>query len=110
MYLKFLLFCIILALNRVVPQAIEDDDSLINVSDQELEDEVRRRFIGGPWDPDNANSLLIAASNQMSTTNYTGRMRRYHSEARALLSLLTGLEDPYIDSEQDAQEDFDFVD
>lgn len=76
----------------------QDESGLIEVPDVQLEDELRRRGIGGPWEPGYALKILEEAIDQLKS-NYTKRTRKFHSQASALLELLTGQCEPTIDLE-----------
>lgn len=73
------------------------------LADVELEDELRRRSIGGPWEPEQAYSILRTALDQLShnSSELGRRVRPFRSQAQSILSLLTGLDEPSFEPEQD---------
>lgn len=71
-------------------QGEQIDYSLIDVNDEDLEQEIRKRHIGGPWSPEDAMSMLNQAADLLTGSIKTDRSRKFYTEAQHLLQLLTG--------------------
>lgn len=86
--------------------------SLLDVNDEELDEEYRKRHLGGPWSPEEAMSMLNLATDLLSTSpNRVSRMRRFELEAKQLLQLITGIENPKINASFDSlDKDADYMD
>lgn len=97
-----LLFC------NLLQTSISDDNrdrdspdnevSLVDVDDYDLEQEIRRRWTGGPVTPEVAVSILNMALDLMTRSDLQPRRaRRYEIEARQLIQILTAEDDPRMD-------------
>ena len=87
------------------PDAFED--FTVELSDLEIEDEVRRRYLGGPWEPQQAMSILNEAIERVTSPNETCRPTKFSNEAKILLTLLTGMDDPYLEIQPDITTNMD---
>lgn len=72
----------------------EGECRLIDFNDVELNEELRKRGIGGPWSADEAFAIINRASDILNGKNGNNRKRLYQNEAEELLSILTGEENP----------------
>lgn len=87
----------------------DEEISLLEYSDEELDTEIRRRWIGGPWSPEDTVSILNKAMDLMRDENKSTRHHKFDNEAAALNQLMTGEIDPKIELET-AFRDADFLD
>lgn len=63
----------------------DDEYSLIDLSDEEIQDELRRRSLGGPHSPENAVSILNSAIDLISSsTNRSTGERKFEHEAQQI--------------------------
>lgn len=110
-----LLAGIALVLNVAAAPIAEDDrepSELRNdLTEAEIEDEGRRRNIGGPWEPNQALGILHEAISQMNPDGSGKRARQFTHQAQAILSLLTGVDNPVVESEtEEPTSDEDYMD
>lgn len=89
---------------------VGEGESLIEISDSELEDEIRRRWLGGLWSGEEALSLLNRAIDCIGGRKTTARETKFASEAQHLVELITGETSPEVDLTTDDVEDPDYVD
>ena len=90
-----------------IPQE-EPEFSIIDLDDADLEGEVRRRNLGGPWEPEEAMAILNTAIDQISRYN-SSRARRFTNEAKFILTLLTAQEEPLVEAQIEVDYDPDFI-
>ena len=86
-----------------------EDSPLLQVDDVELEIELRRRFIGGPWEPHHAISILNGAINQMTANRNNSRSIIFKHEAQAILTLLTAEDNPRVELIDDSSDDIGYT-
>lgn len=116
--MKILLRCFVgslLLLSAVATPIVKDDiepgELHCDLSEAEIEDESRRRSIGGPWEPSQALAILNEAIGQMDPDQGSKRARLFTLQAQALLSLLTGIENPVVEKEmEEDSSDGDYMD
>lgn len=71
----------------------------------------RKRWLGGPWSPRDAVTLLNSAVDSLTKQTENSRARRFSSEVQNLIELITGLDLPRVESSQsnmsvDTDQDF----
>lgn len=86
-----------------------EDETLFRYTDEELEQEIRRRWFGGPWQPEQAVSMLNLAVDIATKPNRPTRTRKFDREAKQLLQILTDEEDPFVEPMTDVDDD-DYLD
>lgn len=75
------------------------ENSLREVEDEAIEEEVRRRMLGGPWTPEESISIMNAAIDLLTApVDEQKRPRRFQTEARHLIRLLTDEEDTFVET------------
>lgn len=88
--------------------ALQDlDDTIIDIDDGDLDQEQRRRHLGGPWTAIQAISILHEAIDQLRGPNRETRQRLFAPQAASLLSIITGLENPRIEDDTATDTSFD---
>lgn len=107
--INFLLANLILLANG---QIYTLEDSLEEYSDSQIEDELRRRWLGGPWSVEEASSILNSMIDLLFDKNQASRPRRFQVVARHILELLTGDPDSHIveDSPETSTIDSEYYD
>lgn len=83
----------------------EFDDFRLDLADREVDDEERRRNLGGPWQPEQAFSILNTAVDQITGRPRGNRSRTFEHQAAALLTILTDMEDPIMEKEDEMKDD-----
>lgn len=89
-------------------RGIEDEDNvdlLSDLSEQQVEEELRRRAIGGPWSAEESLAILNRAASMINNGVGQERSRKYTSEAQGLLELLTREANPMRPFEESSTED-----
>jgi len=86
-----------------------EDSPLLQFDDVELEIELRRQSIGGPWEPHHAISILNEAINQMTANRSNSRSRICKHEDQAILTLLTAEDNPRVELIEDSSDDIDYT-
>lgn len=99
-----IIYFILLAISCLFAAAEEGDDndvlsSLINLPDEELTDELNRRWFGAPLIKSDAIRLLNEAIDNLHPTSCSQRLKKYPDESRLLLSILTNEEQILEDAE-----------
>lgn len=90
-----IILVIIISSDGSVSTQDEDDDnndtrnSLIEYEDQELMEELRKRWLGGPLRKEDTISLLNQAFDLLNPVREDKRNRTYSEEATRLLYLIT---------------------
>lgn len=93
---KYILSLLLFSIRFTLPQQIEDESaeepSLINFSDEKIEQELRRRSIEGLWSAGDAISILNQAVDLVSGSNQneTARGRKFHHQAESIIFMFTG--------------------
>lgn len=101
----------LIALTFAVESSSNNFDGLIEFDDVELEEDISRRWIGGPWSPEETLSILNTAIGLMSKSDGTRRQRKFDLEARQLLQTITAEEDPRLPTAaKDDEIDEDYID
>lgn len=104
------LLLFVLQISIFVTQSSEGSE-ISDLTDQELQEEMRRRSVGGPWSSEEAVSIFNQAIDILSKPS-NSRSRKYSSEALFLIETLTdAAEDvqPLDDDVTDSEEDEEFM-
>lgn len=86
----------------------DDQDGLIDIADEALEDEYRRRWLGGPWSAEDAMSIINEASDILTNKTRSRRHHRFQHQASSILELITGLDQPNMMPETDSTDDSEY--
>lgn len=114
MFLKIISINFLLAYLIIITNSQDNtsETSLEDFDDKEIEDELRRRWLGGPWSPDEASTILNSAIDVLFNKNQPNRPRKFQAEAKHIIELLTA--DPESQVEDDtpriATNDMDYYD
>lgn len=88
----------------------EDNSSLADVVDVDIEQEERRRWIGGPWSAEEAVSIFNVGLDLLRDPNRTKRKRRFEIEAKQLIQIITGIDDAKVEQPEVVGDDEEWDD
>lgn len=99
--MKFIKICMVLLVHALLASA-QDPRTLEEYEDSEIEEELRRRWLGGPWSPEEASSILHSSIDRLFDRSDTGqRPRRFEQESSYLIELITGDFDAQLSDQPD---------
>lgn len=81
---------------------------MLNFQDEELEEEFRRRRIGGVKSAEDTVSIMHQAGNLLTRLETVSRPRKFDQEAKNLIEMITGEDEPRACLAEDSR-DNDYV-